>query len=249
MKVQDSPARFDARLPFDPLIPYEDMFRERVPLVQALHVALGNYIAARSGKRDLSGARTAAIAARVKERAFGAAECGVYLGNALVATARILTDAGVRFKVYGLDTFAGLPKLSAKDRSLAPPGAKYLSRTLFADTSMEAVREKLHAAGLERNVTLLQGLFEATLPELPDRRYHFVNIDCDLYEPHLECLQYFYPRMEPGGVIFFDDYHSVHYPMARKAIDEFMRDKPEKLFFLRYGEDGPNLTKAFLVKF
>ena len=38
-------------------------------------------------------------------------------------------------------------------------------------------------------------------------------------------------------------------PMAKLAIDKFMEDKPEKLFHLRYDEDKPNHTKAFITKF
>jgi len=88
-----------------------------------------------------------------------------------------------------------------------------------------------------------------TLPALPEQRYHFVNIDCDLYEPHIECLEYFYPRMASGSIVFFDDYHSVEFPMAGQAIDDYMRDKPEQLLHLRFGEEGPNRTKCFFVKY
>ena len=55
--------------------------------------------------------------------------------------------------------------------------------------------------------------------------------------------------MVRGGIVFFDDYHSVNYPMAGKAIDKFMANKPERLQHLRFGEDGPNRTKAFFVKY
>jgi hypothetical protein len=37
--------------------------------------------------------------------------------------------------------------------------------------------------------------------------------------------------------------------MAGKAIDQFFSDKPEKLAQLRYGDDAPNRTKAYVVKY
>lgn len=55
--------------------------------------------------------------------------------------------------------------------------------------------------------------------------------------------------MVRGGVIFFDDCNSVEYPMAGKAIDQFFKDKPETLAQIRYGDDAPNRTKAYVVKY
>jgi predicted O-methyltransferase YrrM len=120
---------------------------------------------------------------------------------------------------------------------------------MFTETSVEQVQARIDEAGFHGELELRAGLFSETLPTLPEQRYHFVNVDCDLYEPHVECLRYFYPRMVPGGIVFFDDYHSVDYPMAGRAIDAFMRGQPEKLLHLRYGDDGPNRTKAFFIKY
>ena len=151
----------------------------------------------------------------------------------------------------GLDTFEGLPPLSETDLSMTPPDASYVNERAFTNTSTGKVRKRLRMAGVaEADVQLEPGLFSDTLPRLdPALRYHFVNIDCDLYEPHLECLEYFYPRLVPGAVLFFDDYHSTQYPMAGKAVDDFLRDKPEQMVHLRFGEDGPNRTKAYIVKY
>lgn len=158
-------------------------------------------------------------------------------------------ESSLPFRIFGLDTFTGFPPLSNIDRALAPNGARYVTTQIFGDTSQESVQEKLRDAGFGNCVELRKGLFRETLPSLPDRCYHFVNIDCDLYEPHIECLEYFYPRMVRGGIIFFDDYHSIEYPMASHAVDFFMRERPEQLMHLRFGEDGPNRTKTFLVKY
>lgn len=227
--------KFNASLPFSPFTPYAELFGERVPLVQCLELAVGNYL------------RQAFISQL--RRPFTAVECGVYTGSSLVATAKILQRHHLRYKLYGLDTFSGLPPLSDKDKVFAPTDAPYREQTFFTDTSLESVTSKVKDAGLSKQVTLLPGLFTDTLPQLKPDRFHFVNIDCDLYEPHLECLNYFYPRLLKGGVIFFDDYHSVEYPMAAKAIDDFLADKPERLFHLRFGDDAPNRTKSFIVKY
>lgn len=55
--------------------------------------------------------------------------------------------------------------------------------------------------------------------------------------------------MVQGGIVFFDDYHSVEFPMARHAVDRFMVGKPERLQHIRFDIDGPNITKSFFVKY
>lgn len=233
-----APARrkFNSSYEFSGELPYDAFFAERMPLIHAFSLAMHHAI-------------VAARASGTVEGVFRAVECGVYTGNSLAACARMARDAGLDAKFDGLDTFTGLPAPSATDRKFAPEGAVYLERVLFADTSVEAVRKKLARFDVQQMVTLHQGLFAETLPRLEPAKYHFVNIDCDLYEPHLECLEYFYPRMHRGGVIFFDDYHSTEYPMAKLAVDRFLKGKPESLFHLRMGDDGRNRTKAYLVKY
>ena len=238
--------KFSSRLPFSANLPYQGLFAERLPLIHAFSLALHHATLARM---DLSVYRKARSWLAGDDCGFHAAECGVYMGNSLVACAQMLRASGLRGRFHALDTFSGLPDLSETDLRLAPENAQYRGQKLFADTSFEAVKARVAEAGVSDSVVFHKGLFADTLPQLPDVRYHFVNIDCDLFEPHIECLDYFYPRMARGGVIFFDDYGSREFPMARAAVDQFMGDKPELLFHLRAGDDGPNRTKTYIVKY
>lgn len=233
--------------PFNP--PFPSVFAERIPLVQAFRYSLANYIQQRVKIKKYGFKGKLKLLINRKANSFNAAECGVYTGSSLIACGMMAKDTGIPFHIWGLDTFTGLPDLSDKDKQFAPINAPYLEKKFFDDTSIETVQTKIKDAKLQNQITLLKGLFSESLPFLDERKYHFVNIDCDLYEPHLECLEYFYSRMFKGGVIFFDDYHSGDYPMAQSAINEFLHDKPEKLFHLRYGDDAVNRTKSFIVKF
>lgn len=225
--------------PFSHKPPYAPELAERVPVLQAFSLAIANYVRLQ-----------AAAASAGQERVpFLGAECGVFSGNSLMACAGLARDSGIDFRLLGFDTFTGLPELSATDRQLAPSSAPYLRKTMFTETSYEGVAARVAEAGLQREISLHQGLFAQTLPKLAEAKYHFVNIDCDLYEPHLECLEYFYPRMVPGAVVFFDDYHSKDYPMAGKAVDHFMAGVPEQLMHLRFGPDAANRTKSFFIKY
>jgi hypothetical protein len=243
--------KFNTSCPYPHDLPYQDFYAEKVPLLNVFRMVLGHFVIRKlEGKNLLVKMFNIAWPALFSnEEKFFAVECGVYKGNSLIACAEIARDVGLPFHFFGLDTFEGLPPLSEADRNMAPANAPYLERPMFDDTSIDEVQKKIQEKGLDQSVSLLKGLFSSTLPVLSDNKFLFVSIDCDLYEPHLECLDFFYPRMKRGGVIFFDDYYSVEYPMARIAVDEFLRDKPESLLHLRYGEDKPNHTKGFIVKY
>jgi hypothetical protein len=212
--------------------------RERAPLVHAFERAV----------MEEKLRRVAAKGRGEEEGRSFAAECGVYQGFSLAACLEIANRQDLPLTIIGLDTFTGLPPLSATDEALAPPAAIYRTRTIFDKTSLASVTDRLAAVGGASRFELVQGLFAETLPKLPERSYFFVNIDCDLYEPHMECLAYFYPRLRPGGILFFDDYDSVDYPMGQHAVDAFLADKPEMLWHVRLGQAGTNLTKSFIVK-
>jgi len=239
--------KFNSTLPFSAALPYDPLFAERLPLIHAFSLAIHH--AARFKRKRSPLTRGARALLGYDNFAFHAAECGVYHGSSLLACVKMMREMGLKGQFHALDTFIGLPELSDTDRQLAPKNAQYLDRTIFADTSFEAVKARVAAAGVADSVVFHKGLFAETLPLLVEVKYDFVNVDCDLFMPHIECLEYFYPRMEPGGVIFFDDYYSLEFPMARNAIDQFMSDKPELLFHLRMGDDRPNRTKAYLIKF
>lgn len=63
----------------------------------------------------------------------------------------------------------------------------------------------------------------------------------DLISATSHCIKYFYPRMTKGGIIIDDDYGAASCPGAKKAIDDFMKDKTEKVILLP-------TTQAVIIK-
>ena len=55
-----------------------------------------------------------------------------------------------------------------------------------------------------------------------EQKYRMIHIDVDLYRPTLDCLEYFGPRLELGGIIVLDDYGSPKCPGIKKALDLFL---------------------------
>jgi O-methyltransferase len=114
------------------------------------------------------------------------AEVGVYTGG----TARIIATACPEKTVHLYDTFEGMPV-----DDLMPNG--HLKGHFAA--RIEDVREYLQ--GL--NVQFHQGWFPATAV---DTTYCFAHIDGDIYQTTLDAIDFFWPRLTPGGKMIFDDY-------------------------------------------
>lgn len=142
------------------------------------------------------------------------AECGVYRGDNTYHYANYLESMNSDKKLFALDSFCGLPKTSIEVADL----------TRFDHTSLQMVCDKL---ALFKNVEIIPGYFDKTLPELSMLSFSCVIIDCDLYESYKTCLEFFYSRMVPGGIIVLDEYYSKKYPLAKIAVNEFMFKKPE----------------------
>ena len=154
------------------------------------------------------------------------AECGVYRGNTLVTMGVYLTQTGSKRTVWGMDSFEGFQHTIANEEAGAHDATK--TPEGFSDTSAGRVQGKLELFGLT-NVRLVPGFFENSLKTLPEQNYSLVHLDCDTYVAYKECLEYFYPRMQVGGIIAFDEYNDPPWPGCNKAVDEFLTGKPEAL--------------------
>jgi hypothetical protein len=55
-----------------------------------------------------------------------------------------------------------------------------------------------------------------------DVKYRFVHLDVNMYEPTLECLRYFLPRLSTvRAMIVLDDYGMTGYPGMKKAVWDY----------------------------
>lgn len=136
-----------------------------------------------------------------------AAEVGVYQGGSLRLIAQTL---GPR-RVFGCDTFAGLPAEDWRPGELHEVGE-------FADTSLDAVAA--YVADLP-NVQLVPGVFPASAPpEMAAAAFAFVHIDTDFYWGVRRSLEFFWPRLVRRGRIVFDDYQWSQCPGVVEAIKD-----------------------------
>jgi len=142
------------------------------------------------------------------------AEFGVYKGG----SAYLISMAAKNKTVHLFDTFTGMPEVNK-------PIDKH-SKGDFADTNLENVQKFLN----NKNFVFYKGFFPDTTASLESEiKFSLVHIDVDIYKSLEDALEFFYQRVVPGGVILFDDYDSLKCPGIKKAIDEFLEKKPERV--------------------
>lgn len=149
------------------------------------------------------------------------AECGVYYGASsfMICTA----TAGKPDACHHMfDSFEGLSKPDAAD--IPSNSLAYTWKERDLAVSLETVSRNLRTFPF---VCYYQGWIPSRFDEVADRRFSFVHIDVDLYQPTRDSLAFFYERTVPSGIILCDDYGSIHCPGATRAFDEFLADKPE----------------------
>jgi O-methyltransferase len=147
------------------------------------------------------------------------AEIGVYRG----ASARLIREADQARPLHLFDTFEGLPETSGND--CAPLGGQF-QEGAFA-CSLEDVESYLSGSN---HLYFHKGLFPTTAEGVTAERFSFVHSDVDIYESTKSVLEFFYPRMIPGGVIISHDFAWA--PNLRRAFAEFLDGRPEPIIEL-----------------
>lgn len=154
------------------------------------------------------------------------AECGCYVGVSAWFMAKEATDR----ELFLFDSFQGLSAPSSEDAVLK--GVQEW-RTGDLKTTEEVLRYNLAEF---TQIHILKGWIPERFGEVADRRFRLVHIDVDLYQPTLDSLKFFYPRLSLGGVIVMDDYGFLTCPGATKAAQEFMADKSQHILHLPTGQ-------------
>lgn len=140
------------------------------------------------------------------------AELGVYRGDFAKRLNQLFPDR----KLYLFDTFAGF---NHQDVATEKASGFSSGEQNFADTSVEMVLRKMP---YPQQCVVKKGFFPATAADVNDT-FCFVSLDADLYDPILEGLRFFYPRLAVGGYIFVHDFNNDEYKGAHQAVLEFCR--------------------------
>lgn len=153
------------------------------------------------------------------------AECGVYNGGTALFMAQVNARAKPTRRLLLFDSFEGLSEPSARD------GAFWHAGDLKASE-----QEVCRILSSFSNIEIYKGWIPSRFDEISDRRFCFVHIDVDIYQPTLDSIKFFYPRLLPCGMLVCDDYGFDTCPGARHAMDEYFANESEYIIHLPTGQ-------------
>lgn len=143
------------------------------------------------------------------------AELGVYKGDTAWQLNTLFPDR----TLYLFDTFEGFDSADTEiENNRQYSMAKEKD---FSDTDVDSILKRIP---YPNNVIVKKGYFPETTTGLDDEKYAFVSLDADLYAPTLAGLEYFYPRISPGGIIVLHDYGNSRFKGVKEAVDAYETD-------------------------
>ena len=154
-------------------------------------------------------------------------ELGCNVGMTTSFMRRLLDAAKSDKEIHVYESFRGLPEKTEGDGSShCGAGDSTVSKEMFIETFKKA--------GLK-----LPKINAGWFAEIPDEKYPdkicFAFCDGDFYSSIMDSFKKIYDKMVPGGVILVHDYEYPAFPGAKKACDDFLKDKPEKVVKEIYG--------------
>lgn len=140
------------------------------------------------------------------------AELGCYNGD----TSWQLNVLFPNKKLYLFDTFQG-----NDERDLQKEAELELTGYENSYPIKNQEEKLLSRLSYPENAILKKGWFPETAFDLEDQTYAFVYLDAGLYLPTLTGLEYFFPRLVQGGVIFVAGYENSKYSGIYQAVNDF----------------------------
>ena len=149
------------------------------------------------------------------------AELGSWRGANLLFMTKLLRifDPNGSKQVHCFDSFEGLQTFSDKDCLTEENRGSYLG-------NYEELLEMIALYELQDDIVIHKGFVGNTLPVLfssqAELSFSLVYLDMDLYEPTIEALNEFHPRLSKGGMFVLDEWNAQNYPGETVAVREFL---------------------------
>jgi O-methyltransferase len=157
-------------------------------------------------------------------------ECGVNTGIFSLSVCKYLDFGKLPRQFYLFDTFSGIPE-SQMSETERPKRLKE-NRDFYRDC-FDRAQENFAPWS---NTRLIRGLVPDTLATVNIQQVAYLSIDMNIAKPEREALEYFWPKLVPGGVVVLDDYGWINYAEQKATIDEFARIKGLNICTLPTGQ-------------
>jgi len=169
------------------------------------------------------------LAKLVRDLEGDTAECGVYrgAGSYLILKSAFSLDS----EHFIFDSFEGLSDPSDAD----VPESSGVVAWKQEDLSVPKNIVENNLQEFSKYIRYFRGWIPSRFDEVSHRKFRFVHVDVDLYEPTRESIEFFYSRLVKGGLLVCDDYGFRTCPGATRAMNEFFNDKPESIVHITSG--------------
>jgi O-methyltransferase len=157
-------------------------------------------------------------------------ECGVNTGIFSLAICHYLDFNKLDKSFYLFDTFNGIPveSMSETERS-----ARIIENSRNYPECFDTAKQNF--APFPRAV-LVRGRVPETLPLVHIDKVAYLHLDMNVAAPERAAIEYFWPKIVPGGVLAFDDYGWAPYKEQKDALDAFAEQQGVKIMLLPTGQ-------------
>ncbi|MGG4216661.1 TylF/MycF/NovP-related O-methyltransferase [Paenibacillus jamilae] len=142
------------------------------------------------------------------------AELGVFKGEFSKYINRVFPDR----QLYLFDTFSGFDQKDIDNENKGDFSNSIAGE--FCNSDVDLVLNKMM---YKENCIVKKGYFPESASDV-NETFAFVSLDVDLYQPILEGLKFFYPKMSDGGYIIVHDYNSTRFHGVKQAVREYCRE-------------------------
>ena len=162
-------------------------------------------------------------------------ECGVWKGIYLVFFQKLIEMYNLEnCKIYGFDTFEGIPKPTTEDITMKDESMLDRYNLLKVDdktsnwnyTKIDQVKDSyFQNTKKNSNLILIKGKVENTLIEhqnIPDE-ISILKLDTCLFSGTKIELDILFPKVKKDGIIIIDNY--FNFKGVKKATDEYFKEK------------------------
>lgn len=154
-------------------------------------------------------------------------EFGVAAGSWLNVILDHMDQKNTLREVYGFDSFEGLPEPDQQH------DGDFWQKGQYANP-FETVQKTLKLSD-RKHLHLFKGWFSDSfkIQEAQDvKKIAFAKVDCDLYGPAVECLNFITGRLSDGAILMFDDWTHLATLGETKAFMEWVPRVPQYQFEL-----------------
>ena len=158
------------------------------------------------------------------------AECGCWKGHSSYIISSLIKGSEKKINFHIFDSFEGLSVSSKEDDEFfkKTEEQKKFMTNHFRSSEVFLKQDVLEEFNF---IKIYKGWIPSRFSEVSNLKFSFVHLDVDLYQPTLDSLEFFFPRLASGGIIVCDDYNSSQFPGAKNAWDQYFKDKKLNLFY------------------